>query len=31
MYVARTYTRKHRPGVHVCALPPALLLPGSLH
>jgi hypothetical protein len=31
MYVARTYTRKHRPGVHVRALPPALLLPGSLH
>ena len=31
MYVARTYTRKRRPGVHVCALPPALLLPGSLH
>ncbi len=31
MCVARTYTRKHRPGVHVCALPPALLLPGSLH
>ena len=30
VYVARTYTRKHRPGVRVRALPLALLLPGSL-
>ncbi len=31
MYVARTHTRKRRPGVHARALPPTLLLPGSLH